>query len=74
MGSLRSALDELAVEDLRRLGDDELAEHVAEIERASRVLEVARSRAIAEVEERRSFAPDGCAWTATWIPRRGRPC
>src|SRR5262245_6378809 len=70
MSTLRSALDELRVEDLSLLGDDALAGHLDEIEHAGRVLESERARAVAEVERRRLFAADGHLSAAAWLAHR----
>jgi hypothetical protein len=70
MGSLRSALDEMAVQDLRGLTDDELVDHLAEIERATRVLDAERARAIADIEDRRTYAVDGFVSTTAWLSQR----
>ena len=67
MSSLRSALHEMAAHDLRAMTDDELAEHVVELERADRALEAERARAVAEIEARRSYAADGFLSTASWL-------
>jgi hypothetical protein len=70
MGSLRSALDELRAEDIRSLSDEELADHVVELERAVRALEAARARAVAEVEARRTYAADGFRSATSWLAHR----
>jgi uncharacterized protein DUF222/HNH endonuclease len=70
MGTLRSALDEIAVQELSALDDDELTDHVGELERATRVLEAERARAIAEIEARRAFAADGFLSAAAWLRHR----
>jgi hypothetical protein len=67
MASARSALDVMAMQDLHRFGDDELAEHLLEIERAVRTLEAERARALAEVETRRSYAADGSLSVTSWL-------
>jgi uncharacterized protein DUF222 len=70
MGSLRSALDEVTVCDVRGLSDDELAEHLIELERATRVLEAERARAIGEAEHRRAYAVEGFVSVTTWLANR----
>jgi hypothetical protein len=52
MSTLRSALDELKLEDLRHRSDRELLDDLGELERTVRALEAERSRRIAEVERR----------------------
>src|SRR5262245_5110100 len=70
MSTLRSALDELRIEDLASLSDDALAGRLDEIERSCRVLEAERARGLAEVERRRMFAADGHLSTAAWLAHR----
>jgi hypothetical protein len=70
MSTLRSALDDLACEDVGRLSDAELTDHLREIERAVRVLESVRAKAVAEVEARRSFAADGFLSATSWLVDR----
>jgi hypothetical protein len=70
MGPSRATFHQLTGRDPRDLSDDELAEHVAEIERASRALEAARARAIAEVDARRAYAAEGFLSTTSWIAHR----
>jgi Domain of unknown function (DUF222)/HNH endonuclease len=70
MSTLRSALDEFRVEDLRLVSDDGLALDLDELERASRVLEAERSRRLAEFERRRAFATDGHLSTSSWLAHR----
>ena len=70
MSTLRSALDELRIEDLASLSDDALASRLDEIERSCRVLEAERARGLAEIERRRVFAADGHLSTAAWLAHR----
>jgi HNH endonuclease len=58
VSTLRSALDELRVEDLRYVGDDGLAADLDELERAARILEAERSRRLAEFERRGAHSLD----------------
>jgi Domain of unknown function (DUF222) len=52
------------------MSDDELAEHLTELERASRVIEAERSRAIVEADARRSYVADGFLATSSWLAHR----
>lgn len=70
MSTLRSALDELRIDDLRALSDDALSDRLDEIERAARVLEAERGRGLAEIERRRVFAADGHLSAAAWLAHR----
>lgn len=72
MSTLRSALDELRVEDLRFVGDDGLATDLDELERAARVLEAERARRLAEFERRGAFAVDGHRTLSSWLAHRHR--
>jgi uncharacterized protein DUF222/HNH endonuclease len=70
MSTLRSALDELGMDDLSSLPSDELVARLDEIEHAVRVLEAERARGLAEVERRRMFAVDGHLSSAAWLAHR----
>ncbi|HET8525763.1 MAG TPA: DUF222 domain-containing protein [Actinomycetota bacterium] len=70
MSSLRSALDELRMDDLGLLSDDALSDRLDEIERAGRVLEAERGRGLAEIERRRVYAADGHLSAAAWLAHR----
>src|SRR3990170_8925176 len=72
MSTLRSATDELRAQDLRFLGNDELASDLAEIERAVRMLEAERSRRLAEFERRSAQADDGFLSVSAWLVARHR--
>jgi hypothetical protein len=72
MSTLRSATDELAGQDLRALGDDDLASDLDEIERAVRVLEAERSRRLAEFERRGAHEGDGFLSLSAWLVARHR--
>ena len=72
MSTLRSALDELRVEDLRFVGDEGLAADLDELERASRILEAERSRRLAEFERRGAFTLDGHLSASSWLAHRHR--
>jgi hypothetical protein len=72
VSTLRSALEELRVEDLRFVGDDGLATDLDELERAARVIEAERARRLAEFERRGSFALDGHRSMSSWLAHRHR--
>ena len=72
MSSLRSALDELDVEDLRFKSDEELEDDVLELERANSVLYAQRLRRLREVERRRTYLRDGSLSASVWIAQRSR--
>jgi Domain of unknown function (DUF222)/HNH endonuclease len=72
VSTLRSATDELVGQDLRALGDDDLASDLDEIERAVRVLEAERSRRLAEFERRGAHADDGFLSLSAWLVARHR--
>lgn len=72
VSTLRSAMDELRGQDLRHLGDDELASDLDEIERAVRVLEAERSRRLSEFERRGAHADDGFVSLSAWLVARHR--
>jgi hypothetical protein len=59
MSSLRSALEELAGEELALASDEELTEGLREIERAAGALEAERARRVAEIARRRRYAEQG---------------
>src|SRR5947209_18413106 len=71
MSSLRSALDELKVEDLRFLSDEELEDDLLELERSANVLLAERCRRLAETERRRTYIRDGYLSASVWLARRG---
>ena len=70
MSTLRSALDELRMEDVVALSDEGLGARLDEIEHAVRVIEAERARGLAEVERRRMFAADGHLSAASWLAVR----
>lgn len=72
MGALRSAVDELASEDLALADDDELAGSLQELERATSALEAERARRVAEVARRGAFRRDGFLSTTSWLAARLR--
>ncbi|HXF36769.1 MAG TPA: hypothetical protein VNO17_06255, partial [Actinomycetota bacterium] len=63
MSGIRSAVEELAGEDLRYASDEELLDELREIERAASALEVERARRVAELEERGVAAREGFSLT-----------
>jgi hypothetical protein len=72
MSMLRSATDELVAQDLRGLGDDDIASDLDEIERAVRVLDAERSRRLAEFERRGAHVDDGFLSLSAWLVARHR--
>jgi len=72
MSTLRSALEELRVADVRSLSDSELESNLAELERASGVIEGERARRVAEVERRGVFAREGHLSITAWVDQRFR--
>ncbi|HWO71597.1 MAG TPA: DUF222 domain-containing protein [Actinomycetota bacterium] len=64
MSGIRSALEELAAEDVRFASDGELVEGLREIERAVSALEVERARRVSELEERGVAAREGLSVTS----------
>jgi hypothetical protein len=67
MSTMRSALDEMRLEDLRSVGDDQLSSDLVELEHVMRGLEAERSRRLAEFERRASFANDGFLSVTAWL-------
>jgi hypothetical protein len=72
MSALRSAMDEMRLQDLRFLADDDLAADLDEIERVVRVLEAERARRLAEFERRRAHESDGFLSVSAWLVARHR--
>jgi hypothetical protein len=70
VGALRSALDELAGDDVVRRSDDELAADLQELERASRVIEAERARRIGELKRRDAHIRDGHLSVRAWLANR----
>jgi hypothetical protein len=66
VGELRSAVDELRVEDLTRLPDARAEEDFAELQRASELLEAERLRRLADLERRGVHLRDGHLSAASW--------
>jgi hypothetical protein len=67
MGTLRSGLEEMQVEDVRFTPDSELEESLVEIERAGGVLEAERARRVAEAERRASYRAEGYLSATSWL-------
>ena len=72
MSSLRSALEELQAEDLRRTPDDALEADFDELQRAVAAIEAERLRRLAEIHGRQSHRRDGYLSTASWLVDRHR--
>jgi hypothetical protein len=70
MSTLRSAIDELRVRDLRAISDDELVSYLDELEHTDRFVDAERARTVAELERREVFARDGHLSLASWITSR----
>ena len=67
MSTLRSAIDELAGEELGRVGDRALLDDVVELSRGLAALEAQRVRRIAEIDRRRAFEEDGSLTMMAWL-------
>lgn len=72
MSSLRSAIDELAGEELGGVGDRSLLEDVVELGRDLAALEAQRVRRLAEIDRRRAFERDGSLTLTAWLRTRCR--
>lgn len=72
MSSLRSALEELQGEDLRRTADAALEADFSELQRAAAVVDAERLRRLAEIHRRQSHRRDGYLSTASWLVDRHR--
>ena len=70
MSSLRSALEELQVEDLWAVDTEQLEADLVELERADRLLRAERLRRIAEVDRRGNFRRDGFLNVSSWMASR----
>jgi hypothetical protein len=70
MSTMRSAVDEMRIEELRHVSDDELSSDLVELEHVMRGLEAERSRRLAEFERRASFANDGFLSVTAWVVAR----
>jgi hypothetical protein len=72
VSTLRSALDELAAEDLRFVGDEGLGADLDELERAARIIDAERARRLSEYERRGAFTSDGFLSISAWLIARQR--
>ncbi len=70
MSSLRSAVDELASDQLDYLDDRGLLDDVAELSRDLAALEAQRLRRIAEIDRRLAIRHDGALSTTAWLRNR----
>ena len=70
MSSLRSVVDELAGEDLGRVGNRQLEDDVVELDRQITRLGAQRSRRLAEIDRRGSYADQGYLSVASWVRDR----
>jgi hypothetical protein len=69
MRGLRSALEELRMEDVGGMASERLQADLLEIERASRILEAERLRRIAEIDRRQAADRDHVS-TPAWVANR----
>jgi hypothetical protein len=67
MSELRSAIDQLRVQELAAQPDAMLEEDFAELVRAGELLEVERLRRLAELDRRHAYARDGFLSAAAWL-------
>jgi hypothetical protein len=72
MSMLRSALEEVHAEDPDRLGEADLEDGYAELERAADVLLSERLRWLAAIERRGTYARDGHLSLTSWLAGRFR--
>jgi hypothetical protein len=72
VSELRSAIEELRLEDLDRLGDRQLEDDFAELERLTRALESERLRRLAAIDRRQTWLADGYLSTSAWLSGRFR--
>jgi hypothetical protein len=72
MGGLRSAVDDLANEDISRISDDALEASLHELERAQSAIDAERARRVGEVERRGTFRRDGFLSSTSWLAARLR--
>lgn len=70
MSTLRSALDELAGEELGLVPDRRLLDDAAELSKDLAALEAQRSRRIAEIDRRLAFEHDGALSMTAWLRSR----
>src|ERR1041385_4382097 len=67
MSELRSAIDQLRVQELSAQPDAMLEEDFAELVRAGELLEVERLRRLAGADRLRTYARDGFLSAAAWL-------
>jgi Domain of unknown function (DUF222)/HNH endonuclease len=72
VSTLRSALDELRMEDVSASSDQELEDGFAEVQSAAEALECERLRRLAEIDRRRSFVRRGYLSASAWLTDRFR--
>jgi Domain of unknown function (DUF222) len=72
MGNLRSAIDELASDDVERSTDARLVEDLEELEVGARAVEAERVRRIGELERRGVHIRDGFVSITSWLSSRLR--
>ncbi|HEY7280306.1 MAG TPA: DUF222 domain-containing protein [Actinomycetota bacterium] len=70
MNALRTWLEELRSEPLRRLADEELEDRLSELARTRRVVEAESARTVAEIERRGSFGVDGHLSVTSFVESR----
>ena len=73
MSSLRSVVDELAVEDPARLEDRQLEDDLVEIDLQITRLGAQRARRLAEVDRRAGYEDQGYLSTSSWLRDRSLP-
>jgi hypothetical protein len=69
---LRSAIEALAVEELRAVSDEQLEADFSELQRAGQALEAERLRRLSEIHRRQSHRREGYLTTAAWLVARHR--
>lgn len=72
MSSLRSVVDELAGDDIARVGNRQLEDDLVELDNQITRLFAQRSRRLAEVDRRASFEDQGYLSTTAWLRDRCR--
>jgi hypothetical protein len=72
MGNLRSAIEELASDDVERSTDVRLVEDLEELEGATRAIEAERARRIGELDRRGVHVRDAFVSLTSWLTSRLR--
>jgi hypothetical protein len=72
VGSLESAIGELAASDLRRWPDEDLERGIVALQRVVDRLAMERLRLVAEMNRRKTFVRDGHVSASTWLAERNR--